>query len=97
MLGGEQYLSAVLFFGALLGLMDDEGAGDYRGSFQNLRKLKAREVRKYGLHKEKQAFGLPGDADLHVDMLSGDIYFRVNEPGAPYELLTTEPLLSKKK
>jgi hypothetical protein len=68
------------------------GTGSDQPEPRNLRKLTNREVRQYGLHEEKQAWGLPPDANLYVDKTTGEVYYQV-ERGAPYEEFAFVPEL----
>jgi hypothetical protein len=52
---------------------------------RNLRKLSDNEVKKLGLHLEKQKWELPGDTALYLDDATKNVYYRVNEKGAPFQ------------
>jgi hypothetical protein len=63
------------------------GSGGNEDVPRNLRRLKDSEVRKLGLHLEKQKWELPGDTALYLDDATKNVYYRVNEKGAPFEFM----------
>ena len=47
---------------------------------------------KYGLHLEKQKWGLPATASLYAERTTGNVFYEV-ERNAPYEFFINVPQL----
>jgi len=70
------------------------GTNDDQPNPHDLRKLKPKEVRDYGLEPLKREEGIRPGTDLYVDRTTGQVWVQ-REPGAPWQWLETVPELMK--